>query len=196
MIITKTVKIKISVSNMRYWRELGYKFENPAPRWGIIPEIEVKIEHLKGKSCVYVECSCDRCKKIFKNRISRNTDICYVCVNVEKMKGNVYGRKNRGKPVKKMRGENHPRWNPNKSQYREFSSKVRDLSEIVYRNNIELINPDNYPRTLCGVEGGYQLDHIISIKYGFDNGMTPEELSEISNLQILPWKDNRDKGHK
>jgi hypothetical protein len=196
MIITKTVEIKISVSNMNYWRELGYKFENPAPRWGIVPTIEVKVEQLKSKSCVYVECVCDKCQKSFSNRVSRNTDICYTCFNSEKMKGNTLGRIKKGKPLEKMKGENHPRWNPNKTQFKEYSSKVRVLSEQTYKENLDIINPNNYPRTLCGVEDGYQLDHIISIKYGFDNGISPEELSEISNLQILPWKENRDKSHK
>ena len=53
-----------------------------------------------------------------------------------------------------------------------------------------------YFKTLCGVEGGWQLDHIISIKYGFENNIDPVIISSIENLQMLPWLDNVKKGSK
>jgi hypothetical protein len=49
---------------------------------------------------------------------------------------------------------------------------------------------NTHKRTLSGIDGGYQLDHIISIKFGFDNNISPEALSEKSNLRMLPWKKN------
>lgn len=36
----------------------------------------------------------------------------------------------------------------------------------------------------------YQLDHIISIHKGYLVGIAPEIIADISNLQMLPWKDN------
>jgi len=53
VLTTKTVKMKISSSNMNYWRNLGYEFQNPAPKWGIIPIVEVKVEDLQ----YYVHCA-------------------------------------------------------------------------------------------------------------------------------------------
>lgn len=80
------------------------------------------------------------------------------------------------------------------SAYRRYANKVHSLSNKLYESNKELINPNNHPRTICGVEGGYQLDHVVSVRYGFDNNIPPEEMSTIDNLQMLPWKDNLKKG--
>lgn len=35
--------------------------------------------------------------------------------------------------------------------------------------------------------GGWQLDHTKSIRECFDQEWTPEEASNINNLQMLPW---------
>ena len=43
-------------------------------------------------------------------------------------------------------------------------------------------------------EDAYHLDHIISIKMGFMNGCTVEEIGSICNLQMLPHKLNSSKG--
>lgn len=92
---------------------------------------------------------------------------------------------------------NNPAWKrgPRKSKettpaYRSYSRKVHTLSHKVYLENIDLINPNRYPRTLCGVVGGWQLDHIIPIKECFKRGMSPEEAAVVTNLRMLPWKEN------
>ena len=61
---------------------------------------------------------------------------------------------------------------------------------ITYEQNKEIINPNNYPRTLCGVKGGWQLDHIITVKECFEKGILPEDASSLNNLRMLPWKEN------
>jgi len=71
--------------------------------------------------------------------------------------------------------------------------EVRKLTEENYKEYKNIINPNNFNRTLNGVEGGYQLDHIISIKTGFLNNIPPEEIADINNLQIISWKENRKK---
>ena len=123
------------------------------------------------------------------------------------------GKKNRGKPGKKGRsppnkgrpsprrglplpsicGENHPRWNKNIEELQKFRKRVENLTEIEYKKYKDIINPNNHPRQMGNIEGAYQLDHKISVKYGFDNGISPEVLSHYTNLQILTWKDNRAK---
>lgn len=80
--------------------------------------------------------------------------------------------------------------NPNTPEYKKYAGKVHRLTRKVYNENCEIINPNNYPRTVCGIEGGYQLDHIITIKEGFEKGIPPEEIANINNLRMLPWKDN------
>lgn len=80
--------------------------------------------------------------------------------------------------------------NPNIKEYTKYARKVHALSHKVYEQNKEIINPNNYPRTLCGVENGWQLDHIIPIKECFEKGISAEEASDVKNLRMLPWKDN------
>jgi len=76
------------------------------------------------------------------------------------------------------------------SEYKRYRNRVTKLSEQTYIKNKMLLNPNNYIRTKCGIEGGYQLDHKISVRECFDSGVTPEEASKLENLQILPWKQN------
>lgn len=80
--------------------------------------------------------------------------------------------------------------NPNTPEYKRYAGKVHTLTRKTYKLYKEEINPDDHPRTLCGVEGGYQLDHIITIKFGFENNIPPEVLAEKDNLRMLPWKEN------
>jgi hypothetical protein len=74
--------------------------------------------------------------------------------------------------------------------YKRYKGLVHRLSGYNYTENIDIINPNRYTRTLCGVEGGWQLDHITPIKECYEKGITPEEASAISNLRMLPWKEN------
>lgn len=80
--------------------------------------------------------------------------------------------------------------NPNIKEYTKYARKVHALSHKVYEQNKHIINPNNYPRTLCGVEDGWQLDHITPIKECFEKGLTEIEVSSASNLRMLPWRDN------
>ena len=50
---------------------------------------------------------------------------------------------------------------------------------------------ENYDkRGVNGEEGAYTLDHIESIRKGFNNNIPPEQIGQFSNLQMLPWLDN------
>ena len=75
-------------------------------------------------------------------------------------------------------------------EFKKFGGRVHRLTQKIYEMYKEEINPNDHPRTICGVDGGYQLDHIITIKFGFENGLSAEELSQKDNLRMLPWKDN------
>ena len=74
--------------------------------------------------------------------------------------------------------------------YKDYKNAVYRLSQKVYEENIETINPNNYPRTRMGVDGGWQLDHIKPVIDCFREGITIEEASNINNLRMLPWKEN------
>jgi hypothetical protein len=80
--------------------------------------------------------------------------------------------------------------NVNSAEYKTYARKVHRLSGKTYTENIDIINPNRYTRTLCGVEDGWQLDHIMPIKECFLKGISPEKASEVNNLRMLPWKEN------
>jgi len=91
-----------------------------------------------------------------------------------------------------VKGENHPRWNPNKTEFRKYCNRVNSITR---KQDISTLDNFHKPRGLCGQAGAYQLDHIVSIKLGYENNIPAEEIGDISNLQFLPWKENRLKGH-
>jgi ribosomal protein L37AE/L43A len=198
MILTQTVTIKIAPNNYTYWKSKGYDVRPTGGRGGknTGQSLEVKVSDLLPKSCVTVRCRCDRCGEEYDQRFSRDIEVCYPCRKTEQMQGNILGKSNLGRKIPSMTGPNHPRWNPNKELYKRFLYQVQRLTEETYFKNIDIINPERHIRTLCGVEGGYQLDHKISIKSGFELGMSPLELADISNLQMLPWETNRNKWHR
>lgn len=83
--------------------------------------------------------------------------------------------------------------NPNLPAYKKYANLVRKFTEENYVKHIDIINPNRFPRSLCGVDGGYQLDHIKSIKECWNTGVPPEQAGEICNLQMITWKENLSK---
>ena len=130
---------------------------------------------IKRKSCV-----CPQCKTTFEVIPSKSQIYCSIsCAtkNHDKsyMQSEVYKNS--------LRKESTP-------AYRRYRNRVTKLSEKTYQENIGVLNSHGYDRTVCGVSNGYQLDHIMSVRECFDNGLTPEEASKLENLQLLPWKTN------
>lgn len=80
--------------------------------------------------------------------------------------------------------------NPNTPAYKRYANKVHRLSQKTYEANIDIINPKRHKRTLCGVENGYQLDHIMTIKECFEKNIPAEEAARVENLRMLEWKEN------
>lgn len=193
MIIEKYISTKIAPCNHAYWEARGYPVTPPQTRSHnyVAQVIEVLVTDLPPKSNKKVLCLCDECGDKFIAKFSNKTDMCYHCRKSIQMMGNTFGEANKGKPG--LSGEDHPNWNPNKSELATYSSRVHWLTSKVYEEHKEEINPENHPRTLSGVEGGRQLDHIVSIKEGFEQGIDPELIACKENLQILTWQDNRSK---
>jgi hypothetical protein len=81
-------------------------------------------------------------------------------------------------------------------EYQKYQSRVRNLSEKQYNQNIRRLNPHKYTRTLCGIPGGYQLDHIKGIKQCFLENVPVEIAAGLSNLQFIPWRDNLNRRNK
>lgn len=85
---------------------------------------------------------------------------------------------------------------PTTPSYKKYAGKVHRLSQKIYEEHKQMLNPEDFKRTLCGIDGGHQLDHIIPIRYGFDNNIPPENIARLENLRVIPWKENLTKGNK
>jgi hypothetical protein len=79
------------------------------------------------------------------------------------------------------------------TEYKKYSNKVRRLTEKNYVKYFTSINPNNHPRTLCGVEGGYQVDHKLSVRFCYDNNVSEEDCASVDNLQMIDWSQNLNK---
>ena len=75
------------------------------------------------------------------------------------------------------------------SDWKLYSKKVRRLTEKVYKENKDTIDPDNKREHLK-----YDLDHIISVKKSFDNNVPIHIVASLNNLQIIGSIENRIKG--
>lgn len=209
MLVSTNIIIKVA-NNLYadYWRNLGYVFDDPKYRETI--DLEVSVFDLTKGNQDPIECWCEACECFYKTRIGRNLHYCRLCVvkyshkdgkrdhlyaqNSERMKGTSYGKLAIGKvDYSKISGNKHYRWNPNKKDFYKYRYHVHKLTGITYKKYKNEINPENLPRTRCGIDGGYQLDHKISIKYGFDNGIAPEDIANKENLQMLLWSENLSK---
>jgi hypothetical protein len=78
------------------------------------------------------------------------------------------------------------------NEFRKYQSKVHKLTKKI-RHLIE--GYDEKKHGISGKKGAYQIDHIIDIKYGFDNNIPVEVISDINNLRFIPWEDNLKKGY-
>ena len=196
MIVSRYTYVKVAPSNFRYWEGLGYSVERMKRQNASPQRIKVSVNDLLPGSNVDVACHCDECGKKYVQRFCRDKSVCYECRRRKHMVGNTLGSVHKGKKHPQMSGENHPRWNPNKTAYKAYWNKVRQVTEETYTTNKSVINPTDLPRTLCGVERGWQLDHRISVKRGYLLGINPKVIGGLDNLQMLPWESNRAKWHR
>lgn len=194
VIIDKFVEVKIMYCNYQYFLDLGYDLKPlGAAKWGYKSQvIMAKVEDMLPGSNKYVNCQCDKCGAVFKQRIARNTDVCYPCRKNSFMKGNKLGKANKGKVISCMQGDKHPRWNPNKKEFDAYGRRVRWLTLKQKDIWSKWENADKIGK--CGVEGAYQLDHKVSIAYGFYNHIPETVIASLNNLSIVTWESNRSKG--
>lgn len=80
------------------------------------------------------------------------------------------------------------------AEFTRYSKKVRGITDTVYKQYKEEINPQNLKRGQGPDD--YHLDHIVTIHFGFHNGLEPEFIARKENLQMLTSKENLSKGRK
>jgi len=113
-----------------------------------------------------------------KNLLSRNVS-CPICAREYKNGVITASSKARSK-----------HWALSASEWKKYRSEVTKLTRISYRSHHPVINPSSLPAGRAGTEGAYHLDHIVPVRYCFDNNIPAEICSHWSNLQMLNWRDN------
>lgn len=74
-------------------------------------------------------------------------------------------------------------------EFRKYYNQVRNITiKNLKKFNHLFCNLDNLGK--CGENGKYQIDHIFSIKKGFDNKITPHLIGHPSNLRVISWEQN------
>lgn len=184
-------KIKVKISNQgSYYKNLGYKNVKQGN------EIEVLVSHLPLNSNKKIVFTCDVCEKeeerqyqlLNRQKIHRCRNCHYTYVFQNRDMSNTI------KNAKERTGEKHPRWNPNKSDFQIYKSEVYKETR---KWDDYLIDGFKDANGNIGLSGDvYQLDHIVSVKYGFNNNIPPEVIGHICNLKYIKRKDNRKKWHK
>lgn len=80
------------------------------------------------------------------------------------------------------------------TEKKEYYSLVRRYTNKSLKEND--INPLNLPIGRNGSGNVFQVDHKISIIYGFKQNIKPEIIGNINNLQLLHWKVNNKKSDR
>lgn len=112
------------------------------------------------------------------NLLSRDVE-CGIC-----------GPQKRVEPLTRWSKENSRKWRETASEWKVYKSKVSSLTRENYKKHKNKINPNNLPRGKAGKEGAYHLDHIVPVRFCFENNIPPEVCADPSNLQMLHWNDN------
>jgi len=76
-----------------------------------------------------------------------------------------------------------------KTEWAQYKFRVKYLTAKAYKKFKNIINPNNLPIGRCE----YQIDHIYSIRHGFENNVDPSIIANIANLRTLWHTENKSK---
>jgi len=79
------------------------------------------------------------------------------------------------------------------ADFKKYRNRVAVRTRKTYKQFKSIINPNDLPIGKCGVDGAHQVDHIITVREGFERGISIEDISAKENLQVIPWLDNNQK---
>lgn len=192
MIVTTSLFVKVTGNTRDHYRKFfGYD------KVSVGETIEISPTMLTKNSTHRIEVECDDCGKRRSVRADtfHNLNEHHNCLKCGKK------RVNWASAVEK-RSDNHyychtgsSHWNfrEDKSSFQEYK---RSVYLITRQQPINTLEHYDKKRGRCGVDGAYQLDHITSIKEGFEKGIDPSIIGNIANLRFIPWEENLRKWYK
>lgn len=119
------------------------------------------------------------------NRICEELDIPYSTVNSNLHKLGIVRTEDRFRL-----GIDYEGYLESLPAYKKYRSNVMKVTNKQDISRLENVNK----RGLCGTKGAFQLDHKFSILEGFKEGIEPEIIGNIYNLEFIPWEENLKKG--
>ena len=97
--------------------------------------------------------------------------------------------------IKKMRATKagFTSWEEYKQKYPKKKAYINEVHKLTRKQPLHTLPnysklEENWGR--MGVDGAYQIDHIVSIDKGWKDMIPAEEIANISNLQVMKWEDN------
>ena len=94
----------------------------------------------------------------------------------------------------KMRWEQGLYDNQYGKKYKEFKKYQHKVHKLTHKIKHLIEGYDETKHGRMGKPGAFQIDHIIDIKFGFDNNISVEEIADIKNLRFITWEENLKKG--
>jgi hypothetical protein len=151
---------------------------------------EVKYTHFRN--CPNCNEQISYSRKDIRDSLEKKRTVCNSCSTKIYKKGVMSGVTNQQTLQMRATKAGFTNWEEYVEKYPKKQFYKREVWRLTYRNPLnELEHWEKRGR--CGVDGAYQLDHIKSINWGWENGIPAETIAEWDNLRMIPWKDNRDK---
>jgi predicted DNA-binding protein YlxM (UPF0122 family) len=94
--------------------------------------------------------------------------------------------------VRKYSGVSYDEYLANLPEYEKYRKKVINITNKQPIKNLPNYNKRGNYKNI----NAYHLDHKYSISEGFKNGVSPEVIDDIENLEFIPWKENLKKKNK
>ena len=76
------------------------------------------------------------------------------------------------------------------SNFRKYRNRVATRTKKNYEKHMKKINPKNLKLGRAGVKGAHHVDHIMSVRLGFEKGISVEKIAHQNNLQVITWLEN------
>jgi len=131
-----------------------------------------------------------------KKKISlamRGRKITWIDKISKKLKGRIIPPEQEIRRLESRLKINYDEYCKRRPKYFDYKSKVMSITR---RQPIHLLENHEKIRGLAGTKNGYQLDHIITIKDGFEKNINPHIIGNIKNLRFISWEENLKKNKK